>query len=83
MKLLPNWERIGDRIVNICEVGADGDAHDPQPSYTEVLQIGNLATAMVRNAMEAFSRSDVSLVKPVLEEDWEFDALAATSSRTS
>jgi phosphate uptake regulator len=72
---LTELERLGDRVVNLREVPASGDAHDPLPSYAEVLQIGNLATAMARDAMEAFSRSDVSLVKPVLEKDKEFDAL--------
>jgi phosphate uptake regulator len=75
MKITTELELIGDRVVNICEVLASGDAHDPLPSYAGTLQIGNLATAMVRGAMGAFSRSDISLVKPVLEKDKEFDAL--------
>lgn len=75
MKITTELERIGDRVVNICEALANGDAQDPLPSDAQVLQIGKLAAAMVRDAMAAFSRSDVFLTKAVWEKDKEFDAL--------
>jgi len=75
MKITTELERIGDRVVNICEAVADGGGHDPISTEAQVLQIGHLATAMVRDAMAAFSRSDPALVKSVWEKDKEFDAL--------
>jgi phosphate transport system protein len=75
MKITTELERIGDRVVNICEAVADGRVHVPVSTDAQVLQIGHLATAMVRDAMAAFSRSDPALVKSVWEKDKEFDAL--------
>ena len=75
MKITTELERIGDRVVNICEAVADGGVHDPISTDAQVLRIGHLATAMVRDAMAAFSQSDAALVKWVWEKDKEFDAL--------
>lgn len=75
MKITTELERIGDRVVNICEAVANGDAPDPVSTDAQVLQISKLATAMVRDAMAAFSRSDAALVKSVWEKDKEFDDL--------
>jgi phosphate transport system protein len=75
MKITTELERIGDRVVNICEAVANGDAPDPVSTDAQVLQISKLATGMVRDAMTAFSRSDAALVKSVWEKDKEFDDL--------
>jgi phosphate transport system protein len=75
MRITTELERIGDRVVNICEAVAYGGAHDSVPIDTQVLKTGTLAAAMVRDAMTAFSRSDAALVNPVWERDKEFDAL--------
>jgi phosphate transport system protein len=73
MKITTELERIGNRVVNICEAVANGDAPDPVSTDAQVLQISKLATGMVRDAMAAFSRSDAALVKSVWEKDKEFD----------
>jgi phosphate transport system protein len=44
MKITTELERIGDRVVNICEAVADGDAPDPVSTDAQVLQISKLAT---------------------------------------
>ncbi|HEY2485575.1 MAG TPA: phosphate signaling complex protein PhoU [Candidatus Binataceae bacterium] len=75
MKITTELERIGDRVVNICEAVANGDAPDPVSTDAQVLQISKLATGMVSDAMAAFSRSDAALVKSVWEKDKEFDDL--------
>lgn len=75
MKITTELERIGDRVVNICEAVANGDAPDPVSTDAQVLEISKLATGMVRDAMAAFSRSDAALVKSVWEKDKEFDDL--------
>ena len=74
MKITSELERIGDRVVNICEIVHDRDDASAT-SHTEVSQMGSLALAMVRDSLAAFSQADSSLVKQVFEKDKEFDAL--------
>jgi phosphate transport system protein len=68
-------ERLGDRGVNICEEVTARDAQDSIPADPEVLRMGDLALAMVRAGIEAFSRTDRSAVARVMQMDKEFDAL--------
>jgi phosphate transport system protein len=75
MKITTELERIGDRVVNICEAVHDRDERDPVASHAEVSQMGELALAMVRGSLAAFSRVDSSVAKRVFEKDNEFDAL--------
>jgi phosphate transport system protein len=75
MKTTTELERIGDRVVNICEAVHDRDERDPVTSHAEVSQMGALALAMVRGSLTAFCRMDSSVAKRVFEKDNEFDAL--------
>ncbi len=75
MKITTELERIGDRVVNICEAVHDRDERDPVMSHAEVSQMGALSLAMVRGSLTAFSRADSSVAKRVFEKDKEFDAL--------
>jgi phosphate transport system protein len=75
MKITSELERIGDRVVNICEAVHDRDERDPATSHAEVRQMGTLALAMVRDSVTAFSRADSSLAQRVFEKDKEFDAV--------
>src|SRR3984893_5738924 len=75
MKITTELERIGDRVVNICEAVHDRDERDPVTSNAEVSEMGALALAMVRGSLTAFSRADSSVAKRVFEKDNEFDAL--------
>jgi len=75
MKITSELERIGDRVVNICEAVHDRDQLDPVTSHAEVSKMGALALAMVRDSLTAFSRADSSVAKRVFEKDKEFDAL--------
>jgi phosphate transport system protein len=75
MKITSELERIGDRVVNICEAVHDRGEREPVTSHAEVSQMGTLALAMVRDSLTAFSRADSSLAKRVFEKDKEFDAL--------
>ena len=75
MKISTELERIGDRVVNICEAVHDLAEPDPVTSHAGVSQMGTLALTMVRDSLAAFSRSDSSLAKRVFEKDQEFDAL--------
>ena len=75
VKVTTELERIGDRVVNICEAVHDRAECDPVTSHAEVSQMEALALAMVRSSLTAFSRADSSVAKRVFEKDKEFDAL--------
>jgi phosphate transport system protein len=75
MKITTELERIGDRVVNICEAVHDRDEREPVISHAEVSQMGTLALAMVRDSLTAYSGMDGSLARRVFEKDKEFDAL--------
>jgi phosphate transport system protein len=75
MKITTELERIGDRVVNLCEAVHDRDEGEDAASHAEVLEMGALALAMVRDSLMAFSRSDRSLARQVFEKDKKFDAL--------
>jgi phosphate transport system protein len=75
MKITTELERIGDRVVNICEAVHDRGEREPVISHAEVPEMGTLALAMVRDSLMAFTRVDGSLARRVFEKDKEFDAL--------
>lgn len=75
MKITTELERVGDRVVNICEAVHDRDERDSPGSHAEISRMGALAAAMVRDSMAAFSGIDSSLARRVIEKDREFDAL--------
>jgi phosphate transport system protein len=75
MKITTELERIGDRVVNICEAVHERDQRDPATSHNEVSRMGALALAMVRDSMRTFSRGDSSLARQMFELDRQFDAI--------
>ncbi len=75
MKITTELERIGDRVVNICEGVHERDEGNLVTSHAEVLQMGALALAMVRDSLAAFSRADSAAAQRVFEKDKEFDAI--------
>ena len=75
MKIATELERIGDRVVNICEAVHDRDEREQAASHAEVRRMGALALAMVRDGLTAFSTGDSSVANRVFEKDKEFDAL--------
>ena len=75
MKITTELERIGDRVVNLCEAVHDREEGDQATSHAEVLQMGALALAMVRDSVMAFVQADIALARRVFEKDKEFDAL--------
>jgi phosphate transport system protein len=74
MKITAELERIGDRVVNICEAVHAREERDPPTSHDDVWQMGTLALAMVRDSLTAYSQADSSIAKLVFEKDKEFDA---------
>jgi len=75
MKITTELERIGDRVVNLCEAVHERDERDPAASHAEVSRMGTLALAMVRDSLAAFCQDNSSIAKRVFDQDKEFDAL--------
>ena len=61
-------ERVGDLAVNIAEAGQRYLAHPPVKPLIDLPRMGALALKMLREAVDAFTASDVSLAKNVLRQ---------------
>jgi phosphate transport system protein len=75
MKITTELERIGDRVVDICNGVHQRGGRDPVESHPDIPRLGALAAAMMRDSVTAFSSADISLAKKVFQRDKEFDAL--------
>jgi phosphate transport system protein len=75
IKITTELERMGDRVVDVCDAVHDCDDRDLVESHAVIAQMGALAITMVRDSMTAFSQADTSLAKAVFHKDKEFDAL--------
>jgi phosphate transport system protein len=81
MKITTELERIGDRVVNLCEAVHELDGRDGAGSHAAIERMGTLATAMVRDSLSAFCSADSSLAKRVFDQDKDFDALYSDTFR--
>jgi phosphate transport system protein len=75
MRITTELERIGDRVVDMCDAVHNRDDRDSIDSHDEISRMGVLAVAMVRDSMSAFAQADTSPAKEVFQKDKEFDAL--------
>ena len=75
MKITTELERIGDRVVDVCDAVHDRDGRDPIESHQKISRMGALVTAVVRDGVAAFSKPDAALAKEVFHKDQEVDAL--------
>ncbi len=76
MKIANDLERVGDHAVNIAEctlrLADDGQELQPTP---ELEDMARRARAMLRDALEAFTKADGSLGREVCKADDAVDAL--------
>jgi phosphate transport system protein len=75
VKINTDLERVGDLAVNIAEAGKRYLLHPPVKQLIDIPRMGDIAQSMLRDALDAFVRRDVSLAEAVLAEDDELDAL--------
>jgi phosphate transport system protein len=79
-KIITELERIGDLATNLSAyVRSVDDPGFPEPS---LLDVGELACEMVREAMEAYESSDPDLAEAVVERDDELDGLCERVGET-
>lgn len=75
VKINNDLERVGDLAVNIAEAASRYLRHAPITPANELPRMGDMAQAMLREALDAFLRRDADLAQGVLDSDDELDEL--------
>jgi phosphate transport system protein len=75
VKINTDLERVGDLAVNIAEAAKRYAGHPPVKRLIDIPRMGDIAQAMLRDALDSFVRRDTALAQAVLHQDDELDAL--------
>jgi len=74
LKMISDMERIGDQAMDIAEIAAYLQ-DSPLTAQTHIKEMALAAVAMVTDSVDAFVRSDLTMVQAVMQRDDEVDAL--------
>jgi phosphate transport system protein len=77
VKINTDLERVGDLAVNIAEAVLRYLAQPPVPGLLDIPRMADLAQRMLRDALDAYVRRDLTLADQVLAADDSLDALKA------
>jgi phosphate transport system protein len=75
VKINTDLERVGDLAVNISEAVRRYIQHPPVKELIDIPRMAELAQDMLRDALDAFVRRDITLAQQVLTQDDALDAL--------
>jgi phosphate transport system protein len=75
VKINTDLERVGDLAVNIAEASMRYISHPPVKQLIDIPQMGDIAQAMLRDALDAYVKRDTELATKVLNEDDRLDSL--------
>jgi phosphate transport system protein len=75
VKINTDLERVGDLAINIAEAARQYVAHPPVKRLIDIPRMASIAQSMLRDALDAFVRSDMALAQRVLDEDDKLDDL--------
>ena len=75
VKINTDLERVGDLAVNIAEAAKRYATHPPVKKLIDIPRMGDIAQAMLRDALDSYVKGDVALAQQVLNEDDQLDAL--------
>ena len=75
MKINADLERIGDQAVNIAESVLVLIPQPPLKPLIDIPRMAGIAEKMIRDALDAFVKSDAELARDVLRRDDEVDEL--------
>jgi len=75
VKINTDLERVGDLAVNISEAVRRYLQHPPVKELIDIPRMAELAQDMLRDALDAFVRRDVTLAQHVLAQDDTLDGL--------
>jgi phosphate transport system protein len=81
VKINTDLERVGDLAVNIAEAVRRSIEHPPVKELIDIPRMAVLAQDMLRDALDAYVRRDVTLAQAVLDADDELDTLKTTVFR--
>ena len=75
VKINSDLERVGDLAVNIAEAAARYLQQAPVKELIDIPRMAHIAQEMLRDALDAYVRRDVTLAQRVLARDDELDLL--------
>jgi phosphate transport system protein len=75
IKINTDLERVGDLAVNIAEAANRYLRHPPVKPLIDIPRMSEIAQHMLRDALDAFVRRDMTLAHAVLDRDDELDSL--------
>ena len=75
VKINTDLERVGDLAVNIAEAAQRYTTHPPVKKLIDIPTMGTIAQTMLRDALDAYVRRDITLAHAVLNADDQLDAL--------
>lgn len=73
MKMITDIERIGDLAVEIAKISMKIDKELGRTDIIDIPAMANVAILMLREALEAYVKKDLNLVRQVCERDDEVD----------
>jgi phosphate transport system protein len=75
VKINTDLERVGDLAVNIAEAVRRYFQHPPVKELIDIPKMADIAQDMLRDALDAFVRRDLTMAQAVLDRDDELDTL--------
>ena len=75
MKINADLERIGDQAVNVAQNAVKLLHHPPIRPVIDIPRMADIAQGMLRDALDAYVRRDLTLAQDVLNRDDELDLL--------
>ena len=75
VKINTDLERVGDLAINIAEAVTRYLKHPPVKELIDIPRMAGIAQSMLRDALDAYVRRDVTMAEAVLNQDDELDGL--------
>ena len=75
MKITTDLERIGDLAEDISERAIELNEEPPLKPYIDIPRMAEIAEGMLKDALDALVKKDVTLAREVIEKDDEVDSL--------
>ena len=75
VKINTDLERVGDLAINIAEAVTRYLKHPPVKELIDIPRMARIAQTMLRDALDAYVRRDVTMAQAVLDQDDELDGL--------
>ena len=74
-KITPILERLADHACNIARVALDLNDEPQLKHYPDLSRMAEVASSMLRTALDAFTQGDAATARRVIEQDDEIDVM--------